>query len=151
MHARRGAIVWLKPLLCKYSIKGLASHGIKESTYGERKGSKSLNSCATYDKTFVDNSFIQFSFFQVFHQISINCHYGGSTTTIDYSCGTSTIDYSCDTITTNYCSGTTFFNFSYSSIPWRLEVKRAIARLKARTEPSRAFRLSSAQLTKFNF
>ena len=33
----------------------------------------------------------------------------------------------------------------------RVEVKRAIAQLIARTEPSRAFRLSSAQLAKFNF
>ena len=50
----------------------------------------------------------------MFHHISINCHYGGGTTTID-----------CGTITTYYCSSTstTFFNFSSSSISWRLTDK----------------------------
>ena len=97
------------------------------------------------------------------HHISINCHYGGGTTTVDYSCGTSTIDYSCGTITTNYSSGTTtsFFNFSSSFIPWRLTdkclflVTRIVIPVPISvifaTPPDLSTRLSSFEIIGFTF
>ena len=88
----------------------------------------------------------------MFHHISINCHYGGGTTTID-----------CGTITTYYCSGTTttFFSISYSSIPWRLTdkclflVTRIVIPVPISvifaTPPDLSTRLSSFEIIGFTF